>query len=266
MNTHSQIHWQAYRSIFKVTLRRMLWTKRTIFVLLVVLLPVALSIVFRFTSQSARDVRNFLPMLTMIFYLQFVAVLIAIFHGTAIMADEIEGKTLTYLFTRPIQKSAILLSKFAAYFVGTIALIAPSHLLATLITDTHPRMKASFLFNIGMSFKYIGVLSLALLAYGALSTLLGARFKHPVLWGLLLAFGWEKITLVPGMPTSVKRMSTIHYLLAIFPRYGLPKRPTNGLLGDSPPPLWAAFVIISLITLLFLLLSIWIFRQREYEG
>ena len=115
-----------------------------------------------------------------------------------------------------------------------------------------------------MSLRYIGVISLGLLAYGAIFTVLGARFKHSVLWGLLIAFGWEKITLV--VPGNIKKFSVIHYLLSIYPRHDLPTRPIQDFLGDSPASTGSAIIMIFLITALFLSLSIWIFQRREYTS
>ena len=257
--------WQPYRSIFSVTLKQILWRRKTILALLgSILLPVAIVLLFRLTSQSGRDVRDFIPIFTMMFYLLFLTVVIVFFHGTAIVADEIDGRTLTYLFVRPLRKSSILLSKFVAYLVGTILLITPSHLLITIIVATHPKMKIGLLSHVGMSLSYIGIISLGVLAYGAISVFLAVRFKHPVLWGLLIAFGWEKITLAPFVPINVKRVSVVHYLLALFPRDNMPKQPISMFLGDTPPSFWLAFVAIFLIAVMFLTLSIWIFQRREY--
>lgn len=266
----SPIHrWRPYQEIFKLTIRRLLWSRKTIIAFLVSMAPVGISvivrisIIFRLMRLSARDLREFIPHLTMTFYLMFVTVLIALFFGTAIIADEVDNKTLTYLFTRPLRKARILLSKFAAYLVGTIALVAPSHLLATLIIATAPQIKESLLFHIGMSFKYMGVISLGLLAYGAIFATFGARFKQAVLWGLFVAFGWEKITLI--VPGNIKKLSVIHYLLSVYPRHNLPNRLITELLGDSPPTFLWALVIIVLITAVFLYLSIWVFQRREYH-
>ena len=248
--------------IFKLTLRQILRNKRTVFVFLGSMSPVVPAIIFRLVDHSTRDALRFIPMLTMILYLMFVTILISLFYGTAIIADEIDGKTLTYLFMRPLRKSLILLSKFAAYFVGSVALIAPSHLLTTLIVATDPKVKGNLLFHLGMSLKYVGVMSLALLAYGAIFTAFGVRFKHSVLWGLLLVFGWEKIAL--AVPGNIKKFSVIHYLLSIYPRHGSPTRLIQKFLGDSPASPGFAFVMILLIAVFFLCLSIWIFRRREY--
>ena len=50
---------------------------------------------------------------------------LAVFYGTALMADEVEDKTLTYLFTRPIPRGAVLIGKYLAYLACTILVVLP---------------------------------------------------------------------------------------------------------------------------------------------
>ena len=46
--------------------------------------------------------------------------LAALFYATSLVADEVEGRTLTYLLTRPITRASILAGKFAAYLATTL--------------------------------------------------------------------------------------------------------------------------------------------------
>ena len=208
-------------------------------------------------------VNRFIPLLTLTLYGLLVN-LCAIFYGTAIISDEIESKGLTYLQMRPLHKSLMLLSKFAAYLCGTVALIAVSHLILTGIMVTHPKLEKGILFQFGMSLYYTASMVLALLAYGALAALLAAKFKNPVLWGLLFVMGWERITADPIMTTAIKRLSISHYLFVLFPSYKLPRSQLNAFLGPSPPPAWVALLIICLLTIVLLYFAIRIFREREY--
>ena len=188
----------------------------------------------------------------------------AIFYGTAIISDEVDGKGLTYLQMRPLSKSTILLSKFAAYLAGTVALIGASHLILTIIVVTHPKLDKNILFHFGMSLRYTATMALSLLTYGALAAALAAKFKHPVLWGLLFVMGWEGITTAGIMPTGIKRLSISHYLLTPVPPLQGASEPTLGLFGrfaavrmgstSRPLPSDSRFAV----------LAIRIFREREY--
>lgn len=252
----------TYFSLFKVTLRQMFWSRRTVLILIGCLLPIAIALAFRFTARGAGGVNRFIPPITLALY-GLLMNLSAIFYGTAIISDEIDGKGLTYLQMRPLRKSTILLSKFAAYLVGTVTLIGTSHLILTGIMITHPKLQNGVFFQLGMSLRYTASMALGLLAYGALAAVLAAKFKNPVLWGLLFVMGWEKITLSP-IATGIKRLSISHYLLTLFPRYKVPRSDFNELLGTSPPSAWVALLVICLLTTVLLWFAIRIFREREY--
>ena len=113
----------AYLALFKVTLRQMFWTRRTVLILIGCALSLFITLIFRFTVGGRVTINRFIPQITLILYGLLVN-LCAIFYGTAIISDEIDGKGLTYLQMRPLRKSMILLSKFAAYLVGVLAIIA----------------------------------------------------------------------------------------------------------------------------------------------
>ena len=260
LNTKS---FAAHFLLFKVTLRQMFWSKRTVLILLGCLLSLLIALVFRFIGRGSGSVNRFIPLITLALYGLLVQ-LSAIFYGTAIISDEIEGKGLTYLQMRPLRKSTILLSKFAAYLVGSVTLIATSHLIMTGIMITHPQLQNGVFFQVGMSGRYTAAMALALLVYGALAVTLAAKFKNPVLWGLVYLMGWESITASPLMATNIKRLSISHYLFTLFPSYKLPRSDFNELLGASPPPAWVALLVIFILTAGLLWLAIRIFQEREY--
>ena len=253
----------AYFSLFKVTLRQMFWSKRTVLILLGCLLSLVIALAFRFIAGGSGMVNRFIPLITLSLYGLLVN-LSAIFYGTAIISDEIDGKGLTYLQTRPLRKSTILLSKFAAYLAGSITILAISHLILTGIMITHPKLQNGVFFQLGMSLRYTASMALALLVYGALAAALAARFKNPVLWGLIFVMGWESITTSPLMATAIKRLSISHYLFTLFPRYRLPRSDLNEVLGTSPLSAWVALLVIFILTGILLWLAIRIFREREY--
>ena len=253
----------AYLALFKVTLRQMFWSRRTVLILIGCALSIFIALIFRFTVGSSGTVNRFIPQITLALYGLLVN-LSAIFYGTAIISDEVDGKGLTYLQMRPLSKSTILLSKFAAYFVGTVAIIGVSHLILTIIVVTHPKLDKNILFHLGMSLRYTTSMALSLLVYGALAAALAAKFKYPVLWGLLFVMGWEGITTVEFMPMGIKRISISHYLLTLFPHYRLHRSQLSDFLGESPPSAWVALLVICLLTVGLLWLAIRIFREREY--
>ena len=65
--------------------------------------------------------------------------LAALFYATALVADEVEGRTLTYLTTRPVSRAAIFAGKFAAYLVTDLCLALPACVLTFFLLLTTPR-------------------------------------------------------------------------------------------------------------------------------
>ena len=58
---------------------------------------------------------------------------LGVFYGTSLIADEVEDKTITYLFTRPIPRGAVLLGKYLAYLACTVLVVLPSVVLVYLL-------------------------------------------------------------------------------------------------------------------------------------
>ena len=252
----------AYFALFKLTLRQLFWSRRVLLILIGCVLPLVIALIFRFNARGTTTVNTFIPDLTLILY-GFVTNLCAIFYGSAIVSDEIDGRGLTFLQMRPLQKPLIILSKFAAYIVGTVVLFGISHLLLTGIIETHPKLRDRLLV-LGMSFCYMGSMALGLFVYGALAVFLSVRFKNPVLWGLIYVFGWERITIIPGMPIGIRRISFTHYLITIFPKFKLRRDVIDNFLGDASPAVWIAALVIFMLTVGFMWFAIRIFREREY--
>ena len=252
----------AYFALFKLTLRQLFFSKRGLLILIGCVLPIVIVIIFRFNARGTTTVNGFIPYITFYMY-GFLTNICAIFYGTAIVSDEIDGRGLTYLQMRPIKKTSILLTKFAAYMIGTIVLVGVSHLLLTGIMETHDKLRDRWLV-LGMSFVYTGSLTLGLLAYGSLAVLVSARFKQPIIWMLLFVFGWESITAIPQMPVGIKRLAFKHYLMTLFPEFRLGRDELEGLLGDSPPDVWVAALVVSILTAGAMWLALRIFREREY--
>ena len=146
--------WPASRRVFDLSLGEMLWSRRTIFMALVVGGPVLLALIvrgldvfgmtaLRVNGRAVGGIGVFGVMLWMLF-LRFIVPVLAVFYGTALMADEIEDKTLTYLFTRPIARGAVLMGKYLAYLVCTILVVLPAVMLVYFLVVPFREVPGSF--------------------------------------------------------------------------------------------------------------------------
>jgi ABC-type transport system involved in multi-copper enzyme maturation permease subunit len=210
--------------VFDISLGQMLWSRRSIFLGVLVLGPLALAALLRFAAavepaalpriNGARIGGPALfGMMIWLLYIRFIVPVLGVFYGTSLIADEIDDKTITYLFSRPIPRAAVLVGKYLAYLACTVLLVLPSVVLVYFLVVPVGGGQ------IGAQFPSLaadlGMLALGLAAYGAVFALVGARLKRPLVAGLVFAFGWEPgVLLFPGY---LKRATVGYYLQALVP-------------------------------------------------
>ncbi len=210
--------------VFELSLGQMLWSRRSIFLALLLGGPVVLAAVirlvstmtpvggFRFNGAQVGGVTLF-GMMIWLLYIRFIIPVLGVFYGTALIADEVDDRTITYLFTRPIRRGAILLGKYLAYLACTVLLVLPSVVLVYFLVV--PLGGGSIGASFPLLAKDLGILVLGLLSYGAVFAWVGARLKRPLVSGLVFALGWEPgVLLFPGY---LKRLTVAYYVQALVP-------------------------------------------------
>jgi ABC-type transport system involved in multi-copper enzyme maturation permease subunit len=245
----------------------MLWSRRSVLLGLLLGVPVILAIAVRLITAS-----NPLPLINgarlsgptlfgvviWMLFVRFIVPVLGVFYGTALIADEVDDKTITYLFTRPVRRASVLLGKYLAYLACVVLLVLPSVVVVYfLVIPIGGRIGESF----PSLAADLGMLALGLAAYGAVFAYVGARLKRPLITGLVFAFGWETtVLLIPGY---LKRLSVAYYLQALVP-HAMPQDSTVNVLlqafQDQPS------VPVSLIYLFVIIgASLWL-AGRAVEG
>jgi len=259
--------------IFDLSLGQMLWSRRSIFLALVVGGPVMLATIVRIITMVVPSSSfringamiggpSIFGMMIWLLYVRFIVPVLGVFYGTALIADEVEDKTITYLFTRPIPRGSVLLGKFLAYLGCTVLLILPTvmvvfFLIVPLGGGSVGQAFPSLLVDLGM-------IALGLAAYGAVFALVGARLKRPLVIGLVFAFGWEPtVMLVPGY---LKQVTVAYYLQSLVP-HAMPQDSTLSAIlqvFSDVPPVAASLVALIGITAAALWLAARTVETREY--
>jgi len=263
--------WYSSFRIFDLSLGEMLWSRRTVFMALVVGLPVLLALVVRaLTMLGAPTMRinntavngpAIFGLMVWVFYLRFTVPVLGVFYGTALIADEIEDKTITYLFTRPIRRGAVLFGKYLAYLACTIFVVLPSVMLVyLLVVPMRGTLGGSFIDLV----KDLVLLTLGLAAYGALFAFVGAKFKRPLMIGLIFIFGWEQAAL--AFPGYLKRFTVAYYLQGLVP-HAMPNDGVisivQGIFRESPSLAGSLLGLVAIFAL-FLGWGAWTVERREY--
>jgi len=258
--------------IFDLSLGQMLWSRRSVFLGVLlggpVLLAIALRIVdslhtsgFRVNGAQVSGGTIF-GMMIWLLYIRFIVPVLGVFYGTALIADEVDDKTITYLFTRPIPRSAVLLGKYLAYLVCTTLLVLPSVVLVYFlivptgggsIAEAFPSLVAD-----------MGMLVVGLAAYGAVFALVGTRLKRPLVVGLVFAFGWEPAVLL--FPGYLKRLTVAYYMQALV-KHEMPQDSAMSVLMQvfhEVPSVPVSLLCLGVIVALTLWFAGRAVEQREY--
>jgi ABC-2 type transport system permease protein len=259
--------------VFDISLGQMLWSRRSIFLGVLIAGPVAVAVLIRVfsTVEPAALPRingarlggpALFGMMIWWLYIRFIVPVLGVFYGTALIADEIDDKTITYLFSRPIPRASVLLGKYLSYLACTILLVLPSVVLVyfLVIPINGGRIGSEFPSLV----SDLGLLALGLAAYGAVFALVGARLKRPLVFGLVFAFGWETgVLLFPGY---LKRATVMYYLQALVP-HAMPQDSAVSVLMQmfqEIPGVGASLGGLAVITVVALWLAGRAVERREY--
>ena len=269
--THSDSFVTGARRIFSLSIGEMLWSRRTIFMALVVGSPVLVALVARIVQSAGIaplrvngvqvDAVSMFGAIIWILFLWFIVPVLGVFYGTSLIADEVDDKTITYLFTRPVRRGAVVVGKYMAYLLCTTLVVLPSVMIVYFLMVPFRQIPASFIALV----IDLGVLGLGLAAYGALFALVGAAIRRPLVVGLVFVFGWELVTLV--MPGYLKRFTLAYYLQTLVP-HAMPTGDTVSLLQGAvfrePPSVAVSIGVLLLAIVASLALAARVVEQREY--
>lgn len=260
----------ASRRVFDLSLGEMLWSRRTIFMALVVGGPVLLAIIVRtldMFGMSALRVNGqrvvgfgIFGVMIWVLFLRFIIPVLGVFYGTALMADEVEDKTITYLFTRPIPRGAVLVGKYLAYLVCTTLVVLPSVMLVYFLLVPFAELPKTFISLV----TDMSLLALGLAVYGGVFAFVGAYFKRPLVIGLIFAFGWEQVTM--ALPGYLKQFTIAYYLQALVP-HAMPSDGVASLLQGmfrETPPAAVCLAWLAGYLVVFLYLATQVVEKKEY--
>jgi ABC-type transport system involved in multi-copper enzyme maturation permease subunit len=259
--------------VFDLSLGHMLWSRRSVFLGLLLGGPVMLAAAIRIITAttplwrlSINGARISGPalfgMMMWLLYIRFIVPTLGVFYGTSLIADEVEDKTITYLFTRPVRRGAVLIGKYLAYLACTVLLVLPSVVLVYFLIV--PLGGG----GVGASFPTLladlGMLIVGLAGYGAVFAWVGARLRRPLVIGLVFAFGWEPAVLL--FPGYLKRLTVAYYLQALVP-HAMPEDSAVSALMQlfrEVPPVLMSLVSLAIIAAIALWSAARAVEHREY--
>lgn len=186
--------------------------------------------------------------------------LAAAIFASAVVAQEVEGRTIVYLLTRPVPRQALLLGRALAaslvvFFVSSVVAAAVS--LATTGGLTT------------LLFKDLVALAVGSLAYTGLFVLVSLLINRAMIVCLLFAFGWE--TIAAGVPGDIKLLTLNSHIMAIAERPTPEGGPgfldaVGSMLGASGLTAGPAWLVLATVIAVTLGISMAWFSHFEYTA
>lgn len=254
---------QQVDAIVRLELKRYILGRRWIGIYFLALAPVFLLLV-RALTVGGRMSPPLLSNAYAIFF-KFFLLRFAIFFSCAVIftqmfRGEVLEKTLHYYLLAPVRREVLALGKYTAGLVASIILFGSSTIATYLLMFLASPSGSAFAFSAeGMSHlaRYVAVVMLACLGYGAIFLLFGIFFKNPagVTAALLL---WESLSSL--LPPALQKLSVVYYLQSLYPV--VTSRGAFAI-ATEPAPAFIAIPGLILFTLAVLAVAGWKIRQME---
>lgn len=238
-------------------LTRCLRGPRVVGLLLLAAFPVLLALL-QVTRGSGRIDFDDFSQTVVYAILQVTVPFAALLLGVAVLGDEIEGRTITYLFTRPVPRPAIYLGRLAGFVLAYAAvLVLTVVLVAALYAE-----------RVGLDLAGIagtaGIAVLGFATYTAFFAALRALWKRALFVGFMLTFILE--VWISKMPFgNLPRWTVWHHLALLFARLfgGRPMRfeGMESLAADETAA--GSLAVLAGILLVSLAVGAWVVRSRE---
>ena len=207
---------QAFTQTFFVAahqLRGLLGSRRLWMVVILVLIPPVMAYFF---ADPGRPMQHFAS-LSLLLSLAILGPLAGLILGSVVISEEVEAKTLTYVFTRPIPRVSLFLGRWLACTLVVSGLMAVSNAFVGFHAAQFQPQDGIQPWEGPLRDGIPERLILASVLCGALYTTLAAglstMWRRPIVFGLGYAFVWEMV--VANLPGSTQRLSMQYYLRGI---------------------------------------------------
>lgn len=205
--------------------------------------------------------------------LSLVVPLATLFLATQVVHADLEDRTSTYLFARPIHRAWVLLGKWLATVVlGWLLVLVGVSALFLVITQSGRDWLRGYVPDLGWWWAFVFAGAVMTIGYAAAGCLFAAWFKRPLVVAVLFWLGWEQaVSRTP--PQAGVRSATVWepmrrwLYLELQPRGRLERYLIVDLGQDVPiallpDPLLAVFKF----TVITLGLALFIYWRREYDS
>jgi len=191
-------------TVFTLTLRQIAGQRRSLFLFLLALVPVAIAIIYRLGEHADQheETASFLAD----FVVTVILPLACLILGTSALGSEIEDGTAVYILAKPVPRRETVGAKFAASALVAAAFVVPATAISGLI-GLHGVSEEGIATGFAIA-TLVGVF-----AYTAIFILLSVATSRALLFGIAYVFIWEG--LITQLFSGTRYLSIREYCLGI---------------------------------------------------
>ncbi len=260
---------EPLKAVVGLSFRLMLRNRKTLVMAILALAPPAFSLLGVAVARVSENASGFtgFGLASELFesaYIHGYLIFLPLFYATSFIREEVDDKTITYLFVRPIPRMTIYLGKYIAGTLACVVLIVPSAALTFVVLSTLDPPSEAFR-HTGVILLDLGILVLGTLAYCALFGAFGTVLKRPLLWGIIFAVPWE--IFVTYLPGYIHNFTILHYLLSLLPHPSAQRgvlRIFEALTASQIAPVPLAIITLLIVPTALVALGSWVVSRREY--
>jgi ABC-type transport system involved in multi-copper enzyme maturation permease subunit len=195
--------------LFSTHLTRVLMTRRMLLCALIALGPAALAVLV-LTSEGNPPPPIEVVMYPGWFLLQIVVPATSLLMGSAVISEEIDDRTITYLLTRPFPRAALLLGRWLATAVLLSVLLGGSALLLGWAAASFAPAGAEPVPHDVTTWPLAQMAVFGGAVYSALFAVIGVFLKRPMIIGLAYAFVIEGV--LASLPGRSQGLAVVYHL------------------------------------------------------
>jgi ABC-2 type transport system permease protein len=195
-------------ALISITLRSLLNRRRTVLLVLLGVVLIAIVGLFRLSDPSPEQALEVTQSLLSDLAIGVLLPLVAVIVGTAALGSELDDGTIVYLLARPVPRWRIVIVKLFVAWVVVTLLVAPATLVAGLIGQDDPQLAIGFAVAV-----VVGALE-----YTAIFVALSLVTSRALIIGLAYVVIWEGV--VAGLFAGTRTFSVRQHVLAIAEALG----------------------------------------------
>ncbi|HEX4952849.1 MAG TPA: hypothetical protein VF017_05575 [Thermoanaerobaculia bacterium] len=256
-------------AILRFELVRTLFSRRAILLYLAALAPVGLLLIwvlvvstFESKQTLAWATSRFFPELYQGLILRTIVFFGSLWAFLNLFRGEVLDRSLHYYFLTPVRREVLVVGKYIAGVIATVALFGTTTLACYLLLYVpygSEGIQNHLLGGPGLAqlLTYWSITVLGCIGYGAVALLLSLRLTNPILPAIFL-YGWEWLHFL--LPAALKKLSVVHYLKALSP---VPISEGPLAIVSEPPPAWVSVGGLLVFAAVLLTLTCWLSRKME---